>query len=254
MPVILRLFCATARRAAPKSSSTGRAVCAHDDVVGGDVAMQEVGRVQHLQRVEHGRDDGVELVLRRQPAELVQPVLEALPALEAHHHVGGGVGLEHARDAHDARMLEAGKRARFLQEVGAAPVEGLAVTLRPRAHVHGRVAVAEVEGVVFLDRDQGGEVDVLGLIGDAEPTGAHDPHDAVARVENGIDRQAKSAFQRDLLPGEALGKPTRRELGRPQSASELRAWPADLPRTTRSPDPIYPNPGMERIAQSCCQL
>jgi hypothetical protein len=29
-------------------------------------------------------------------------------------HVGGGVGLEHARDAHDARVLKAGQRARLL--------------------------------------------------------------------------------------------------------------------------------------------
>ena len=75
----------------------GRAVGAHDDVVGGDVAMQEVGRVHHLQRVEQGRDDAVQLVLRGRPAEAPEPGLEALPLLEAHHHVGGGVGLEHAR-------------------------------------------------------------------------------------------------------------------------------------------------------------
>ena len=47
----------------------GRAVGADDDVVGGDVAVQEVGRVHHLQRIEQRVQDGVELLLRRRPAE-----------------------------------------------------------------------------------------------------------------------------------------------------------------------------------------
>ena len=132
----------------------GRAVAAHDDVVGGDVAMQEVLRVHHLQRVEQRGDDRIELFLRRQPAETAQPGLEALSLLEAHDHVGGRIGLEHARDAHDARVLEARERARLLQEVGAAPVEGLLVAVGLGLDAHGGVAVAEVEGVVFLDGDQ----------------------------------------------------------------------------------------------------
>ena len=65
-------------------------------------------------------------------------------------------------------MLEAGERARLLQEVGAAPVERLLVAVGLGPHAHGRVAVAEVEGVVFLEGDRGAEVDVLGLVGDAE--------------------------------------------------------------------------------------
>ena len=70
--------------------------------------MQEIGRVHHLQRIEQRRHDRIEFILRRRPAEVPQPDLEALPLLETHHHVGGGVGLEHARDAHDAGVLEAG--------------------------------------------------------------------------------------------------------------------------------------------------
>ena len=169
--------------------------------------MQEVLRVHHLQRVEQGGDDRIELLLRRQPAEAVQPGLEAVPLLEAHHHVGGGVGLEHARDAHDARVLEARQRARFLQEVGAAPVERLPVAVGLGLDAHGGVAVAEVEGVVFLDGDQGAEIDVLGLVGDAEAARAHHPLDAVAPVENGIDRQTQAAVQ-DAPPSQACGPPT----------------------------------------------
>ena len=95
--------------------------------------MQEIGGVHHLQRIEQRGCDAVELLLRGRTAEAVEPVVEALPALEIHHHVGGGVGFEHARDAHDARVLEAGERARFLQEVGAAPLERLLVPVGLRA-------------------------------------------------------------------------------------------------------------------------
>jgi hypothetical protein len=117
-----------------------------------------------------------------------QPILEALALLEAHHHVGGGVRLEHARDAHDARVLETRQRAGFLQEVGAAPLERLLVPVGLRHHAHGGVAVAEIEGVVLLDGDLGGEIDVLGLVGDAEAARPHHALDAVAAVEQGIDR------------------------------------------------------------------
>ena len=165
-----------------------RAVGTHDDVVGGDVAMQEVFAVHHLQRVEQRGDDRIELLLRRRPAQAAQPILEALALLEAHHHVGGGVRLEHARDAHHAGVLETCKRAGFLQEVGAAPLERFLVPVGLRHHAHGGVAVAEIEGVVLLDGDLGGEIDVLGLVGDAEAARPHHALDAVAAVEQGIDR------------------------------------------------------------------
>ena len=194
MPVSERLISATARRAAPKSSSTGVPSARTMMLSGAMSRCRKFGRVHHLQRIEQRGDDAVELLLRGRPAEAAEPGLEALPLLEAHHHVGGGVGLEHARDAHDARVLEARQRARLLQEVGAAPVEGLLVALRLRPHAHGAVAVAEVEGVVLLDRDHGAEVDVLGLVGDAEPARAHHAHDAVAAVEDGVDRQLDPAL------------------------------------------------------------
>ena len=40
-----------------------RTVGTHDDVVGGYVTMQEIGRVQSLQRIEQRRNDPVQLLL-----------------------------------------------------------------------------------------------------------------------------------------------------------------------------------------------
>src|SRR4029079_17013623 len=93
----------------------------------------------------------------------LQPALEALPALEAHHHVRGGVGLEHTGHAYDARVLEASQRARLLEEALPPPLDRLLVALRLRPHAEPRVAVAELVGIVFLQRHPRAERDVLGL-------------------------------------------------------------------------------------------
>ena len=146
----------------------GRAVGAHDDVVRGDVTVQEVGRVHDLQRIEQRGDEEIELVLRGCALEAAQPALQAHALLEPHHHVGGRVGLEHAADANDGRVLEARQRARLLEEIGAALVEGRLVAFRLRPHAHGGVAVAEIDRVVFLDGNRGAEVEILGFVGDAE--------------------------------------------------------------------------------------
>ena len=185
--------------------------------------MQEIGRVHHLQRVEEGRDDGIELVLRGGAAEASEPGLQALTPLEAHHHVGGRVRLEDARDAHDARMLEAGQRARLLEEVRAAPFERLLVALGLRPHAHARVAVAELVGVVFLEGHRGAQGDVLGLVGDAEPARAHHAHDAVGAVENGILRESKATVQ-DIPPFPCLLLPKLRPLGVAESVPKRRDW------------------------------
>ena len=179
----------------PEVEQHGGAVRAHDDVVGGDVAVQEVGRVHHLERIEQRGDEEIELVLRGRALEAAQPGLQAHALLEAHHHVGGGVGLEHAADANDGGMLEARQRARLLEEVGAPLVEGRLVAFRLRPHAHGGVAVAEFDRVVLLDGHHGAEVEILGLVGDAESAGPDDAHDAIAAVQNGIDGQHQPAVQ-----------------------------------------------------------
>ena len=84
-------------------------------------------------------------------------------------------------------MLEARQRARLLQEAGTAPVERCFVAVGLGPHAHRAVSIAELFRVVLLDGDHGAEVHVLGLVGDAEPAGAHHAHDAVVPVQNGID-------------------------------------------------------------------
>ena len=160
--------------------------------------MQEILRVHRLQRVEQRTRDAVEFVLRGRAAETLEPSFEALALLEAHDHVGGGVRLEHAGDTHDAWMVEAGQHARFLHEARSAPVERLLVALGLRPDAHAGVAIAEIEGIVFLQRDLGVESDVLGLVGDAEAAGAEHAHDTVGAIEQRIHRQHQAAVQGTL--------------------------------------------------------
>src|SRR5215471_8244964 len=164
--------------------------------------MQEVLGMHHLQRVKQRGDDGIEFLLCRQPAEAIEPGLEAVPMLEAHHHVCGGIGFEYARHSDYARVLEPSEIARFFQEVGATPVESLLVAIGLGLDAHGGVAIAEIKGVVFLDGDSGLEVYVLGLIGNAKPAGADHPHDAIAAIEHRTDWQIYAAVH-DAFPRRA---------------------------------------------------
>src|SRR4029453_19160101 len=92
-------------------------------------------------------------------------------------------------------MVEARQRARLLQEVGAAPVEGAFLARRAWPHAHGAVAVGTRDGVVLLDGDHGAETHVLVVVGNAEAAVADYAQDAVAASQNGIDRKHKATVQ-----------------------------------------------------------
>ena len=176
-----------------------RPVLADDDVVGGDVAVQIVAGVHHLQRVEQGLEDLVELGLPRRALEALQPGLEAAPLLEVEHHVAGVVGPEVAVDAHDVGVDEAGERLRLLDEALEAPLVVLGAVLRARRGIAGGAARGEVGREVFLDGDEPGQRHLVGQVGDAEAAGPQHALDAVVadqlrpvrqRQQVGIGRRA----------------------------------------------------------------
>jgi hypothetical protein len=148
--------------------------------------------MHHLESVEQGSGDAIQVLLRRWPTEAGEPGLQVLPVLVVHHHVGGGVCLEDARDAHDAWMPEAGEHARFLQKALPAPIEGLLVALRLGPHAHGGVAIAEVDRVVFLQRNRGAEIEVSGGIGDAKTAAAEHALDRIGPIQNNMHRQKQA--------------------------------------------------------------
>src|SRR5581483_4304836 len=166
-----------------------RSVRPDDDVVGGNVAMKEILRVHHLERVEQRPDDPVELLLRRSAAEAREPLLHALARLEDHHHVGGGVCLEDAGDLHHAAVTEMRERAGFLEEAVSAPLEYFLMPFRLRPDAQALVAQAERLRTIFLDGDPGPELHIVGPVGDAEAPGADHALDAVALVEHRPRRQ-----------------------------------------------------------------
>jgi len=129
---------ATARRAAPEIQQNETAIGANDHVVGQDIAMQEVGPMHHLQGLEQGPDDGVEL-FRWGSGKLLEPLLEGLAFLDTHHQCTRW-SLEHTGDADNGGMLELSERASLLEEVGPAPLECLFMAVGPGVDTHARVA------------------------------------------------------------------------------------------------------------------
>src|SRR2546423_753764 len=94
--------------------------------------MQKIGSVHHLERIEEWAHDPVEFLLSRGAAELIEPFLKALPLLETHDHVGGGVCPEHARHSHDRGVFEARQSLSLIKEALKAPLERLLVALGAR--------------------------------------------------------------------------------------------------------------------------
>ena len=138
--------------------------------------------------IEDPTSDVVELLLRRGTAEGLEPIFEALPTLELHDHVGRGVGLEHAGYAHDARVLETGEHPRFLEKARAPPLEKVALVPGARAHGQSRVPASDLGWVIFLDRDDSLESDIVCFVGDAEAAGPDHARDAELAEENSVGR------------------------------------------------------------------
>ena len=93
--------------------------------------MQEIGGMHQVERIEQGGRDAVQLLLRGRLPEVCEPGFEALASLERHHHVDGGVCLEHAQDSHNAAVIEAGERAGLRSEAEPSPFENFLVAVRP---------------------------------------------------------------------------------------------------------------------------
>ena len=167
-----------------------RAVRAQHDVVGSDVAVQEVGGMNDLKGVEQGHDQPVELGLPRGAPELLEPGLEAAPVLEVQHHVAGVVGAEVAMHPDDVGMIEARQRLRLLDEAIEAPL----VVCGGVAGARHRAVVAtggEIGGKVLLDGDEAVERLLVRKVGDAEAADAQDAPDAIVADELGPIRQGK---------------------------------------------------------------
>ena len=200
------------RRALGRSDPAGGAeveqnritVRADDDIVRRDIAMQETGFMQGLERIEKGIKDAVHLILCRPAAEFAHPGLEAAAFLELHDHVGGAVRLEDRLHAHDGALPELGERAGLLDEAQPQTIEQALITAAPGANAHRAVAHAELGRIIFLERNRGVEADIVRGIGDAEPASADDALDPVLAVENEALRQNFAEIHGRRAPAPAI--------------------------------------------------
>ena len=166
-----------ARRA--KIDQHRHAIIADDDVVGCDVAMQEIVAVDQLERVEQGADYLVEFGLARRAAQPRQPRLEALAFLELQHHVGGIVRPEVAEHPDDVAVIEFRQRLRLFDETLEAPQIVFPAVLGLRLHRQRDLAHGEIGGKILLDGNPAVERRFTRQIGDAEPASAQHALDLV---------------------------------------------------------------------------
>jgi hypothetical protein len=89
-----------------KIQEHGSAVCAHDDIVWGNIAMQKVVAMHQLKGVKQGLSDAIKFILGGCPPKAAQPRFERSAFLEVHYHVGGRVGFEHASDPNDTYVAK----------------------------------------------------------------------------------------------------------------------------------------------------
>jgi hypothetical protein len=162
-------------RGASQHGRTGRAKVdqgwpsgrVQQDVRGLDVTVKESGHVHVLEPVEQRPQDGVDLGIGERGAS--QLFLQRLTAQQFHDDVGRAVFLEVVEHAHDGRRLvQAGKRAAFLDEAFATPDEIVGDGGRERQHRRAALPDGKHGRQVLLDGNVAIELRVAGPVGDAE--------------------------------------------------------------------------------------
>ncbi|VTY27516.1 Uncharacterised protein [Xylophilus ampelinus] len=195
-----------------------RAVGREEDVVGRDVAVEAVGRVQDLQRIEQRRQPFAHQPLRRRAAQGVQRRLQRRPAVEGHRHVRGAVGLPEAEHLDQGAVVEAGQQPRLVDEARQPHAEGLRRLARPHGELQ-RVGGARHQRrrQVFLDRHMPLERHIPRPVDDAEAALPQhlldvEARDVVAdRQCQPVQRQRRGRIACDVLhrDGEGLGRALR---------------------------------------------
>ena len=126
---------------------------ADDDVVGRNIAMQEVGFVNCLECVEQRRNDLIKLFLPRCAPQSLQPRLETLTFLEMQHHVGGVVRPENPMHLDDIAVIEPRERLRLVFETLEAPVVVACATVRPGCRLEVLRPRGEIAREILFDAD-----------------------------------------------------------------------------------------------------
>ncbi len=169
----LRLFADHASRCA-EVKQQGQATIDQKDVVRRNVAMQAIGTMQSLQRIEQRRQQRAQPRLLGRSVARLQELLERAALIERHHHVGGLVRFPEAKDLDQRRMIELRQQLRFVDEAAQAGDEGFHVLVRFDRHRQIRLTRRQRRWHVLLQRDVAPEMVVIGAIDDAKAAFADD--------------------------------------------------------------------------------
>ncbi|MEO8134621.1 MAG: hypothetical protein ABI831_11660 [Betaproteobacteria bacterium] len=153
------------------------AVGLDDDVVGRDVAVQTLFRMQQLDRGHERHDQRLQDGLRGEAGIGLHHVAQRNPGVIALCHVGGAVRLEDAVDLHQRRMFELGEKPCFLDEAAESRFERRAVLRGSYPDGRRFVPKRKFDRQIFLERDPAVQGVIEGQVDDGEATFAQDALD-----------------------------------------------------------------------------
>ena len=173
------------------------AALGQDDVVGRNVAVVAVLRVNHLQRFQQRPEQVLEPLLVWRFIHVGQRLGEGRAVVERHGHVGRAVGLPEAVHLDQRGMVEAGQQSRLVDEADQAG--GKCVGIARRADGHGGAVHAHRQrgGKVLFERHAASERIVLRQVDVAETADADQSGDLeFAQAGSGRQGQVRPAPQR----------------------------------------------------------
>ena len=169
------------------------AVAQQQDVVRGDIAVEDLLAVQRLQRPQQRHQHPHQPGLGGRAGQLLQRLRQRLAGVERHHHVGRAIALPEAEDLDQRRVVEARQHLRFQHEAAPAGLEGLGVGAPAGLHLPAHGARGEQPRHVFLDRHLPLQIMVEGAVDDAEAADAHQAAD-LEFTQPGADAQGAVFF------------------------------------------------------------
>src|SRR5438552_4346863 len=115
--------------------------------------MKDILGMQALERLEHCADDAKQRGLRNRGPLRTQPLLEGLPTVVRHYHVGGAILLPESIDLDECRVVESGQQPGLVDETAQPGLESRSVPLGLDDDREVVPTCGQSAGHELLDRD-----------------------------------------------------------------------------------------------------
>ena len=141
-----------------------------DDIVGSNVAMQVIRRVNESEPSKNWPEYSEHLVFLRRPPKISQELIEISAFFVAGHHVGRAVRTKRLKDGDYVFMgAELCKRPPFVDELLRRPFEiGCGIQVSQRYTMSSRVALHDSSRKVLFDKNLTFDLGIVSEIADSE--------------------------------------------------------------------------------------